>query len=298
MTTMARTADPTPNVRTGTATVLWRGLTRSPSGFVGGIVVLLILGFAFLGPVFIDTTNPSDGTAVWNAPGGEHLLGTNGQGKDTFLKLVAGGAEPLWVGILAALIAVGVAVIIGAVAGYVRGPLDTFLLQVTDITLTVPGIVLMLVLTTMYRSISPTAIALIIGFTTWPVLMRSIRAQVLSLKEREFVEAAKLQNIPTHRIILVEILPNMAGYIFVNFILAISNAIYALVGMYLLGLLPSTADNWGLMINEAWTSGAYKLPRALPYIAAPLSLIILFQVGLVTMSRSLEQALNPRLRER
>src|SRR5699024_12407803 len=85
---------------------------------------------------------------------------------------------------------------------------------------------------------------------TWPFLMRSIRAQVLSLKEREFVEAARLQDLGTARILFIEVLPNMAGYIFINFIIAVTNAIYAVVGMYLLGLLPSTADNWGLMIQQ------------------------------------------------
>ncbi|GAA4917260.1 peptide/nickel transport system permease protein [Stackebrandtia albiflava] len=284
--------------RQGTLSIIWQGLTRNKSGFAGAVIVLLILGLAYIGPFLIDRHNPSDGAKVWQAPSAEHLLGTNLQGKDTLIKVILGGAEPLWVGILAALIAVGVAVVVGSVAGYFRGKVDTVALQLTDITLTIPGIVLMLVLTTMYRSISATAIAVIIGVTTAPVLVRSIRAQVMSLKEREFVEAARLQNLGAGRIIFTEILPNMGGYIFVNFILAINNAIYALVGMYLLGLLPSTADNWGLMIYESWNSGAFRLPRALPYIAVPLALIILFQIGLVAMSRSLEQALNPRLRER
>lgn len=298
MTATGTTTPPEATAPLRTRTLVWRGLTRSPSGFVGGVLVLLILAFGFLGPVFIDTTNPSDSDLIWTGPSDAHILGTDGQGKDSFLTLVAGGAEPLMVGILAAFIAVVVATVLGAVAGFVRGRLDTFFLQLTDITMTVPSIVLMLVLTAMFRSITPMAIAVIIGLTTWAPLMRSVRAQVLSLRQREFVEAARLQNIPVRTIIFAEVLPNMAGYIFVNFILAINNAIYALVGMYLLGLLPSTNDNWGLMIQESWKSGAFKLPEAIPYIAAPLTLLIIFQIGLVTMGRSLEQALNPRLRER
>lgn len=298
MTATGTTTPPEAAPQLRTRTLVWRGLTRSPSGFVGGVLVLLILAFAFVGPVVIDTTNPSDSDLIWTGPSSEHILGTDGQGKDSFLTLVSGGAEPLWVGILAALIAVTVATVLGAIAGFVRGRLDTFLLQITDITMTIPSIVLMLVLTAMFRSITPTAIAVIIGLTTWAPLMRSVRAQVLSLRQREFVEAARLQNIPVRTIIFAEVLPNMAGYIFVNFILAINNAIYALVGMYLLGLLPSTNDNWGLMIQESWKSGAFKLPEAIGYIAAPLTLLIIFQIGLITLGRSLEQALNPRLRER
>jgi hypothetical protein len=82
---------------------------------------------------------------------------------------------------------------------------------------------------------------------------------------------------------IVEILPNMTGYIFMNFIIAINNAIYAIVGMYMLGLLPSSAENWGLMIQEAWRNNAMLLPRATPYLLAPLIMIALFQIGLVTL---------------
>lgn len=280
-----------------TASLVWRGLTRSPSGFIGACIALAIMAFAFIGPLVVDSDNPSNGDKIWTPPSAEHWLGTNHQGKDTFVKLVMGGAEPLLVGFMAAFIAVAVAAIIGSLAGYLRGPVDTVALQITDIALTIPGIVLMLVITAMYRQISAVTVGVIIGLTTWPVLMRSIRAQVMSLREREFVEAAKLQNLGTLRIVFTEILPNMAGYIFINFILAINNAIYALVGMYLLGLLPSTADNWGLMIQESWATSAYRDPDAFMYIFAPLAMIILFQIGLVTMTRSLEQALNPRLRE-
>ncbi|WP_017599756.1 ABC transporter permease, partial [Nocardiopsis lucentensis] len=222
----------------------------------------------------------------------------NHEGKDTFVQLVLGGREPIWVGVLAAVITVAVAVVLGGIAGYVRGRADHFLLQLTDITMTIPFIVLMLVVASFYRTASPMVVALIIGLVTWPHLMRSIRAQVLTLREREFVEAARLQDLGTARILFVEVMPNMAGYIFINFIIAITNAIYAVVGMYLLGLLPSTADNWGLMIQQAWNNNAFLLPTAMPFLIAPMVMIMLFQIGLVTMTRSLEQALNPRLRDR
>ncbi len=188
--------------------------------------------------------------------------------------------------------------VLGGVAGYVRGRADHLLLQITDITMAIPFIVLMLVVASFYRTSSPMVVSLTIGLVTWPYLMRSIRARVLSLREREFVETARLQDLGTARILLVEVLPNMAGYVFVNFIIAVTNAIYAVVGMYLPGLLPSTADNWGLMIQQAWDNNAFLLPRAAPFLVAPMAMIMLFQIGLVTMTRSLEQALNPRLRDR
>ncbi|NKZ01855.1 ABC transporter permease [Nocardiopsis alborubida] len=277
---------------------IWQGLTRSTSGFVGLCLVLSVLLFSFVGPLLIDHHNPTDVTAIWGPITAEHWLGTNHQGKDTFTQLVLGGREPIWVGFVAAVITVAVAVVLGGVAGYVRGRIDHFLLQLTDITMTIPFIVLMLVIASFYRTASPLVVSFIIGLVTWPYLMRSIRAQVLTLREREFVEAARLQDLGTARILFVEVLPNMAGYIFINFIIAVTNAIYAVVGMYLLGLLPSTADNWGLMIQQAWNNNAFLLPQAAPFLIAPMVMIMLFQIGLVTMTRSLEQALNPRLRDR
>ncbi|WP_306366869.1 ABC transporter permease [Nocardiopsis sp. CC223A] len=277
---------------------IWHGVTRSTSGFIGLCIVVGVLLFAFVGPFFVDTHNPTDVTKIWGPITSEHWLGTNHEGKDTFVQLVLGGREPIWVGIVAALITVAIAVALGGVAGYVRGRIDHFLLQLTDITMTIPFIVLMLVVASFYRTASPMVVAFIIGLVTWPYLMRSIRAQVLTLREREFVEAARLQDLGTARILFTEVLPNMAGYIFVNFIIAITNAIYAVVGMYLLGLLPSTAANWGLMIQQAWDNNAFLVPAAAPFLVAPMVMIMLFQIGLVTMTRSLEQALNPRLRDR
>jgi peptide/nickel transport system permease protein len=128
--------------------------------------------------------------------------------------------------------------------------------------------------------------------------MRSVRAQVLSLKEREFVEAARLLDLGTMRIVFVEIVPNMASFIMINFIIAITNAIYALVGMYVLGLAPMSGDNWGIMINDAWISGAMFNPNAMSYIFSPVAMIVILQLGLVMLSRSLEEILNPRLRDR
>ncbi|MFD6095893.1 ABC transporter permease [Nocardiopsis flavescens] len=283
---------------TGVWGAIWHGITRSTSGFIGLCIVAGVLLFAFAGPLFIDTRNPTDVTKIWGPATSEHWLGTNHEGKDTFVQLVLGGREPIWVGIVAALITVAIAVALGGIAGYARGRIDHFLLQLTDITMTIPFIVLMLVVASFYRTASPMVVAFIIGLVTWPYLMRSIRAQVLTLREREFVEAARLQDLGTARILFTEVLPNMAGYIFINFIIAITNAIYAVVGMYLLGLLPSTAANWGLMIQQAWDNNAFLVPSAVPFLVAPMTMIMLFQIGLVTMTRSLEQALNPRLRDR
>lgn len=277
---------------------VWIGVTRSPAGFAGTVLVLLIVGFSFIGPLLVDQDNPTDATKIWLEPSSEHWLGTDYQGQDTFTILVNSGAEPIWVGTLAALMAVFVAVVFGSVAGYFRGRIDAVLLQLTDVTVTIPQFLLMLAVVAFFENIPPWGIAVVVGSTMWAFLFRSIRAQVMSLKEREFVEAARLQDLGTTRIVFREILPNMAGFIFVNFVISVNQAIYAIVGLFVLGLMPSGTPNWGLMIHQSWSQNFYLNPVTLPYVIPPLIMIVLFTIGLVTMGRGLDQALNPRLRER
>ncbi|GAA2165549.1 MULTISPECIES: ABC transporter permease [Glycomyces] len=277
---------------------VWTGLTRSPAGFAGTVLVLGIVLFSFVGPLVVNQDNPTDTTQIWTEPSSAHWLGTQYEGKDTFTILVNSGAEPIWVGTLAALMAVFVAVVFGSAAGYFRGKIDAVLLQLTDVTVTIPQFLLMLAVVAFFDDIPAWGIAFVVGSTMWAFLFRSIRAQVMSLKEREFVEAARLQDLGTARIVFREILPNMAGFIFVNFVIAVNQAIYAIVGLYVLGLMPSGTPNWGLMIHQSWSQNFYLNPVAMPFVLAPLLMIVLFTIGLVTMGRGLDQALNPRLRER
>lgn len=298
--TAAATETATPAPETGQSALgqIWTGLTRSPAGFAGSLLVLAIVLFSFVGPLVVDQHNPTDVSKIWQSPSAEHWLGTQYEGKDTFTILVNSGAEPIWVGALAATMAVLVAVALGSIAGYFRGRIDSILLQLTDVTVTIPQFLLMLAVVAFFENIPPWGIALVVGSTMWAFLFRSIRAQVLSLKEREFVEAARLQDLGAARIVFREILPNMAGFIFVNFVIAVNQAIYAIVGLYVLGLMPSGTPNWGLMIHVSWRDNFYLNSVTLPYVIAPLIMIVLFTIGLVTMGRGLDQALNPRLRER
>lgn len=272
-------------------------LTRSPSGFAGLILVVIIVGLSLIGPLAV-APPASDTNAIWVGPGAGHLLGTNGSGQDVLAMILRGGAPVILVGFGAAALTTVIAVAVGALAAYFRGRFDAVMLQITDIVMTIPQIVLLAVLGAFFQLNSPFALAALIGGLSWPVLMRSIRAQVLSLKEREFVEAARLLDLGTLRVVFVEIVPNMASYILINFIIAVTNAIYALVGLYVLGLAPMAGNNWGIMINDGWTSGAMFNPSAMSYIFSPVAMIVLLQLGLIMLSRSLEEILNPRLRDR
>lgn len=269
-------------------------LTRSKSGVAGFIVVLGIILMTIIAPWLVD--NPrSDTSQIWQSPSGTHWLGTDNAGRDIFDQVMRGGGTVVFVGFFAAALSTVIAVALGSLAAYLRGKIDTVLLQVTDVVMTIPQIVLLAVLGFFFQLSSPVYLAILIGSLSWPILMRSIRAQVLSLKEREFVEAAKLLDLGTSRVVFIEIVPNMAGYIFINFIIAVTNAMYALVGLYVLGLAPMEGSNWGIMIHTAWYQGAMSLPQAAMYMLAPVVMIALFQLGLIMLTRSLEEVLNPRL---
>ena len=284
-------------VRSVRGSSLWSQLTRSASGFAGLIIVVLIVAMSLIAPLVVPEAKP-DVNQIWSGPSSRHWLGTNNSGQDIVTLILRGGRTVIFVGFGAALLTTAIAVIIGSLAAYFRGRFDAIMLQITDIVMTIPQIILLAVMGAFFELNSPFALAALIGVLSWPVLMRSIRAQVLSLKEREFVEAARLLDLGTLRIVFMEIVPNMASFILINFIIAITNATYALIGMYVLGLAPMSGDNWGIMINDAWISGAMFNPNSMLYILAPVAMIVIMQLGLIMLSRSLEEILNPRLRDR
>lgn len=293
--TPAAASAPVSKNRTGLAAV-FSELSRSKAGFLGFIIVVVMILMSLIAPLIFHNTQPT--TDYWAGPSGAHPLGTNGQGQDVLALVLTGGRTVLFVGFLASGIAVVVAVVLGSLAAYFRGWFDSLMLQITDVVMTIPQIVLLAVLGAFFQLDSSTFLAILIGALSWPVLMRSVRAQALSLKEREFVEASRLLDLGTARVVFGEIVPNMASFILINFIIAVTNAIYALVGMYVLGLAPLAGSNWGIMVQDSWSNQAIFNPDAMAYVLAPVAMIVLLQLGLILLTRSLEEILNPRLRDR
>lgn len=273
-----------------------RALMRSRTGFVGFLVFAAMVLICLIGPLFTPDDLPTDVSKIYAAPTLAHPLGFDSEGRDVLMQLINGGRTVIFVGFMAALVSTVIAVLFGALAAYVGGRLDSVIVTATDIVLTVPGIILLAVLAAFYRVGSSWALAVILGILGWPGLLRAVRAQVFSLKEREYIEAAKLLDLGTVRIVIREILPNMASFILMNFVIGMTNAIYALAGLYLLGLAPMEGDNWGIMINFAWTRGAIFFEGSFFYIMGPVLAICILQLALVTMARSFEEILNPRLR--
>jgi peptide/nickel transport system permease protein len=264
---------------------------------VGFAIFFGFVLLAIFGPILTSGETTTDVTQIYSAPSAKHLLGTDYEGRDVLVQIVRGGRSIMIVGALAALLSTAFAVTFGALAAFLGGWFDSFILMITDIVLTIPPIILLGVLAAFIKLNSPYLLAFIISATAWPTLLRAVRAQVLSLKEREYIEAARMLDLGLPYIIFREVIPNMMSYIVINFVIAMTAAIYGQIILYFLGLVPLAGDNWGLMINLAYTRGALFNAKSLWYILSPIVAISLLQLSLVMISRSLEDIFNPRLRE-
>jgi peptide/nickel transport system permease protein len=270
---------------------------RNKVGMIGYAIFLAIVLIAFIGPLLLPEDNPTDVSVIYQPPSWDYPLGTDFSGKDVLFQVVNGGSGLLIVSTLAATGSTLIAVVFGALAGLLGGRFNTGVLTITDVVLTVPAIILLGVMAVFVRLDNIFLLAFILAIFAWPTLLLSIRAQVLSLKEREYVEAARMLDLPLKHILFREVLPNMMPYIVINFVIAMTGAIYAQVILYYLGLVPLQGDNWGLMIQQAYTKGALFYEDSIVYLLAPMLMIIMLQLSLVMISRTLEDVFNPRLRE-
>jgi len=275
--------------------IFFRNLTRNKVGFIGTLMILGFIILAFIMPHFVPKETKADITKIYAPPSKEHLLGTDSQGKDIWAQIVHGGADILIMAFLTGLIATFIGVTLGSLSAVVGGTLDSTLTALADIWLTIPRFPLLAVLAGLIKLDSVVTLAIILAVLSWAGLYRAIRAQVFSIKERDYIEAAVALDLGLRHTIFSEILPNMMAYIAINFTLAMTGAIYAQVGLVFLGLVPLTR-NWGVMINLAWTQGAIFYKGSIYFIMAPVAAIALFQLSIVWMSRSLEEIFNPRLR--
>jgi peptide/nickel transport system permease protein len=265
-------------------------------GFIGFLIVVLYFLVAFLGPVFIPLDNQTKIDRIFEPASWEHPLGMDHQGRDVFSQVVNGGRDILTTALLTALISTAIGISLGALSAVAGGAIDGFLVMFSDIFLAVPRFPLLVVLAGLIQVGSMAVLALILALLSWPGLYRAVRAQVLSLRERDYVEAAVLLDLGTSHIIFREILPNMMSYIAISFAFTMTGSIYAQTGLVFLGLVPFSSSNWGVMISIAWTRGAIFYKEAAMYILAPVFTIALFQLAMVWMTRSLEEVFNPRLR--
>lgn len=275
----------------------FRQLARKPVGLLGFTGVVLFFLMAFVVPLFVPVLDAPDTSAIYQAPSfPAHPLGTDNQGRDVFNQIIHGGRDMILVAVLAAVFSTIIAVTFGSLAATIGGRVDQLILAITDVALTIPTLIVLIVIAAIVRPSSFWMLAIILALLQWPFLLRAIRAQILSLKERDFVEAARSLDLGIFHIIFREMLPNMRSYIVIHLIIATTGAMYAQAAVVFLGLVPISGQNWGIMLYNSYVQGALFFRDSLWYILSPILAIALFQLSLVLLASALEDMFNPRLR--
>jgi peptide/nickel transport system permease protein len=222
------------------------------------------------------------------------LLGTDNTGRDIFTWLVYGSQVSLYVGLVAAGIGIGLGLVIGLLAGYLGKVVDEILMRFTDMLLTIPGLPLLLVLVAVIGN-SETNIIIVIGFLGWMGFARIIRSQVLSLRERPFIEASKAAGAGPFRIMARHIFPNIVGLTYVNLALTVPGAILSEAALAFLGLGDPTIVSWGQMFRNAELSQDLFDPW---WVIPPGIAIALVSLSFILIGYALDEIFNPKLRKR
>lgn len=275
---------------------LWRICKSDKPAFAGGVVILIYLLVAIIGPFVTHVGYQKNPNLAYLGPSLKYPLGTDFLGDSVLSEVIVGTRPIMEVGLAAAVMVVFVGVTVGLIAGYLGGAMDQLVMRITDVFLTIPGLPLVIVIASIVRTTNPLALAGILAIAGWAGLARAVRSQALSLRTSDFVDAAKVQGLPLRNVVSRQLLPNVGPYVAIHFLLAVTDAIYAEVGLYLLGVAPISGTNWGIMINLALSQGALYTSQSALYLFSPMLAIVFLQVALVYFSRAMDRLFNPRLR--
>ncbi|UTF52231.1 ABC transporter permease [Natronosalvus rutilus] len=278
------------------ARIVWDDLRAR----VGLAIIGIYLFMGTVGPKLIDPPRTGDGPRLEGAfETWAHPLGTDSLGRDILASIVHATPNMLLMILAGGIFTTVMATVVGTTSGYLRGRVDQFIMMVTDVVMTIPGLPLVVILAAALSPENPIVIGVILTINAWAGLARSIRSQVLAVRENSYVEAAKAMGMPTRTVIRREILPNIMPYVLVNFVNASRNVIFASVGLYFIGVLPyDTIVNWGVMIDLAYQGGALQTTAAAHWLLAPLITVMLLSFGLIMFAQGTDRMFNPRVRAR
>ena len=268
----------------------FRHPTAAPGLFVLSFFVSVALAAPFVAPY--QPYEQIDVDHLQNQPPTtRNILGTDPYSRDVWSRLAYGARISLGIGALAMLVAVTIGATVGATAGYFRRWVDTALMRLVDVGLAMPRIFALLVVVALWDRITVPALVLLIGLTGWFATSRLVRAEVLSLREREFVSAARALGAGPGRVIARHVLPNAASPIIVSAALGIGNVMLLEAGLSFLGMgVPSPAPSWGNMIADGWPKMAVA-PWSATFPGLAISLVVM---ALNAVGDALRDALDPR----
>lgn len=275
-----------------------RYLRRNPTLLIGLLLLLGLLLFVVIGSFLVDVqrARPLSARAL-QPPGGLLPFGSDKQGRDLFAVMVAGTPLTLRIGLIAGFIGTFVGATLAFLSAYYGGAVDTIIRGLVDIGLTVPGLmVLILLAMNLKGGLDVNQMALIVASLAWLFPARTIRSQVLTIKERGYVQIARLSGMRGPEIIVKELLPNLLPYMVASLVGSVSSAILASVGLAVLGLGPTESPDLGMTLywvlyNAAIINGWWW------WWVPPIVAIAVLFIGLFLVAVGLDEIANPRLRK-
>lgn len=273
-------------------------LVKNKMALVGVIILLFFLLVAIFGPMIRPFNPMSFGTVadMLLPPSAEHPLGTDDMGRDILANLMSGARISLLVGFLATGLSMVIGTLIGLASGYFGKAVDIVLMRITDFFLVIPWLPLMMVLAALMGT-SIWNIVIVIGLTSWAGTARVVRAQTLSVRERQFVERTVSIGAGNWHVIMHHILPNVFPLVFANTVLVAAGAITSETTLSFLGLGDPTHASWGMMLHYAFESGAAN-SGAWWFFLPPGICVVLVVLAFTLTGYAFDEIMNPKLRKR
>jgi peptide/nickel transport system permease protein len=261
-------------------------------------LIALLLVFSFLLPPILGATNPMKLVGgLYDAPSAKAWLGTDNFGRDVFTQLMFGTRTSLIIGLIAGAVAITIGVTVGTLAGYHGGRAEEALMAFTNVVITIPSIVILILLSIAVTNRSIVTMGLIIGVTSWPWTARAVRAQSSSLRTREHVDIARISGAGTVSLIMREILPYMLSYVVMAFVLQLSAGVLQEAALSMLGLGPNNVISLGIMLHWALLWESVRTGAWWAFVP-PTLLLTLIAFSLLLLQSSADEIFNPRLRRR
>lgn len=274
----------------------WPGfIRRTPTLLPGIVLILFVVLPGIVGGLFIDADLIQVHVSKINLPPSrEHLLGTQSEGRDMLALLIIGTPATLKIGLIGGAVGLAVGTVLGLISGYFGGPLDSAIRNIVDVGFTIPPLAILIMLAASFRVVTLTMMGLAVASTAWMHPTRVIRSQVLSLRERVFVDLARLSGAGGFHIIFRELMPNLLPFLAASFVDSVTMAILASLGLEVLGLGPGSQTLGRIIYFAIYYTAMWRgiwwwwLP--------PILILMILFLGLFLLSIALDEFANPRLR--
>ncbi|HOJ92604.1 MAG TPA: ABC transporter permease [Dictyoglomaceae bacterium] len=276
---------------------MFRPLFKNPKFIVGITIFIIVVLMGLVGPILYPKDPNAFAGIPERPPCKEYPLGTDTYGGDLLAKLLNGIRSSLYIGVIVALISMTIGLLVGIFSAIKGGVVDEILMAITNVVLTIPSILLAILIASYLNVRSLEVIALILGVLSWPWFARAIRAQLMSLSNREYVYLSRLAGYGDFRLAIEDLIPAIATYTFMSFILFINGGILGEASLSLIGLGPTKGVTLGTILQ--WATLMEAVRRGLWWWFIPPGVVIVaLTSSLLIITTAMDEVFNPKLRER